>query len=108
MQIPSKIQFADEKLRQLFEKMKENEPEAYEWLVKAFTEIEKNAFCGIRIPKRLIPKEYLRKYGVHNLWKYNLPEAWRLLYSIEADGILVISIVVEWMDHKEYEKRFGY
>ena len=28
--------------------------------------IEKNAFCGIQIPKRIIPKEYASKYGVGN------------------------------------------
>jgi len=108
MQIPSKIQFAEENLRQSFEKMKEKEPGVYRWLEKAFAEIENNAFCGIRIPKRLIPKEYLKRYGIHNLWKYNLPEAWRLLYSVEADGIIVISIVVEWMEHKKYERKFKY
>jgi len=26
----------------------------------------------------------LKKYGVDNLWKYDLPKGWRLLYFIEA------------------------
>ena len=45
----------------------------YRWLLRAFLDMEADAFCGIQIPKRLIPKEYLQKYRVHNLWKYNLP-----------------------------------
>lgn len=70
--------------------------------------MEENAFCGIQIPKRLIPKTYLRKYGVDNLWKYDLPEGWRLLYSVRRDEIIVVSIILEWPPHKEYERRFGY
>jgi hypothetical protein len=70
--------------------------------------IQKNVFCGIQIPKNLIPKEYTRKYGVRNLWKYNLPNAWRLLYSIEGRDVKIISIILEWLDHKNYERRFKY
>jgi hypothetical protein len=77
-------------------------------LSAAFKEIEANAFCGIQIPKRLIPKIYLTQYNIHNLWKYNLPNAWRLLYSIESSGVMVVSIIIDWMNHKEYERKFRY
>ena len=80
----------------------------HEFIVRAFEDIENNAFCGIQIPKKLIPKEYLKKYPVKNLWKYNLPDAWRLIYSVQGKNLLVFSIILEWMDHKTYEKRFGY
>ncbi len=111
MKLPSKIQFADNKVKQAFEELEKynkDEKGLYMYLVSAFRDIEDNAFCGIQIPKRLIPKAYLNKYNIQNLWKYNLPNAWRLLYSIESSGVMVISIVIEWMDHKEYEKRFKY
>jgi len=42
--------------------------------------IEKNAFCGIQISKRLIPEAYAKK-GIKNLWKYDLPRGWRLMYQ---------------------------
>lgn len=111
MKLPSKIQFADAKVKQCFEelaKYDKDEKGLYKYLVNAFKEIEENAFCGIQIPKRLIPKVYLNKYNLHNLWKYNLPNAWRLLYSIESSGVMVISIIIEWIEHKGYEKRFKY
>ena len=108
MNIPSKIQFADKKVKNSFEKLKSSDEKLYKRLVNVFKDIETNAFCGILIPKKLIPKEYIRKYKIKNLWKYNLPNAWRLLYSIEANEIIVISIILEWMDHKEYERRFKY
>jgi Txe/YoeB family toxin of Txe-Axe toxin-antitoxin module len=108
--ISSKIIFGDERLRKEFERLKEtNEKEIYVQLVKAFNNLKENAFCGIQIPKRLIPKEYETKFGkLGNLWKYNLPNAWRLIYTIKNNNIEVLSILLEWMDHKEYERKFGY
>lgn len=111
MKLPSKIQFADEKVKQAVEELKtydKDEKWLYRYLSDAFKEIERNAFCGIQIPKRLIPKLYFQKYNIHNLWKYDLPNAWRLLYSIESSGVMVISIVIDWMDHKDYERKFKY
>ncbi|MFT4326857.1 MAG: hypothetical protein ACMXYK_05115, partial [Candidatus Woesearchaeota archaeon] len=60
------------------------------------------------IPKKLIPKEYTTKYGIKNLWKYDLPKGWRLVYSIVNEEIFVVTVILEWFKHKEYEKRFNY
>ena len=110
MEIPSQVRFADEVLQRSFEQLSDGnseEKEVREWLEQAFVNIEKNAFCGIQIPKRLILKEYLDK-GIKNLWKYDLPRGWRLMYSIVNEEVIVVSIILEWFDHKEYERRFNY
>jgi len=60
------------------------------------------------VPKRQIPKEYVKKYGIDNPWKYNLPSAWRLVYSVVGNEIEIVAILLEWLAHKEYEKRFKY
>jgi Txe/YoeB family toxin of Txe-Axe toxin-antitoxin module len=106
-----KVVFADKKLKNAFDKLKDSKTDdknLYKWLNRAFDDIAENAFCGIQIPKRLIPKKYIDKYSIDNLWKYNLPNAWRLLYSVARDKIIIISIILEWLPHKEYEKRFDY
>ena len=111
MKLPSKVKFVDENLQETFEALqtgKTEDQELYQWLERAFNDMEANAFCGIQIPKKLIPKEYLINYKIHNLWKYDLPKAWRLLYSIENNEIFVISIILEWMTHKKYERKFKY
>ena len=111
MKLPSKIKFADEKVRQAFEELRNSKTEGqalHKFLSQAFENLKEDAFTGIQIPKKLIPKEYLQKYGIDNLWKYNLPNAWRLLYSVARDEIIVVAIILEWMPHKDYEKRFGY
>lgn len=104
----SKIKFVNEKIKKSFEELEKNNPILYKFILRAFRDIEKNAFCGIQIPKRLIPPDYIKKFNVRNVWKYNLPGAWRLVYSIEGRDLLVISIILEWMDHKTYERRFKY
>ncbi len=106
----SQIVFANEKLKMAFEKLKHSKTEEGElekFLERAFEDIEKDATCGIQIPNKLIPKEY-KKYDIDNLWKYNLPNAWRLLYSVQKNDIIILSIVLEWMTHKNYERRFHY
>ena len=50
----------------------------------------------------------MRKYKVTNLWKYDLPNAWRLIYTVDTDEVMIVAIILEWFDHKDYEKRFKY
>jgi len=76
---------------------------------RAINDLKQNAFCGVQIPKNLIPEIYIKKYGIINLWKYDLPNAWRLVYSITQENeIELISVILEWFDHKAYERRFHY
>jgi len=104
----SEIQFASDKVKKAFEKLRKENPKLHKFISRAFKDIKDNVFCGIQIPKKLIPKEYLSKFGIKNVWKYNLPGAWRLIYSLEGKNLIILSIVLEWMDHKTYERRFNY
>ncbi|NYZ77169.1 hypothetical protein H0O02_02535 [Candidatus Micrarchaeota archaeon] len=105
------VGFADEKLKIAFEELKRGkgaEPHLYEFLDRAFDDLKKDPFCGIKIPKKFWPKDYIVKYEIDNLWKYDLPDGWRLIYTIRANQVTILSVVLEWFDHKEYERRFGY
>lgn len=107
----SHIKFAEERLKKALVKLKKSKTEdkkLYEWINRALDDIEEDAFCSVQVPKKLIPKEYMQKYGIDNLWKYDLPKGWRLLYSVADGEVIVISIIIEWMTHKEYERRFRY
>ena len=110
MEIKSRIFFADENIKKGFEELKNGkseEKELFDNLEQAFKNLKENAFSGIQIPKRLIPKEYL-KYKITNIWKYDLPKGWRLIYSVGRESIEILSIILEWMNHKNYERRFNY
>lgn len=111
MKLKTTIRFFDEKTKKAFNKLESGDgadKQLFIELNKAFDRIEDNAFCGIQIPKDLIPNVYLKIAKVKNLWKYNLPGGWRLIYSIVSDEIVVISIILEWFSHPDYEKRFKY
>jgi len=111
MKLPSTSRFADERIKEAFCKLEngdDQERELFKLINQALDNIEENAFCGIQIPKKLVPKEYTQKYDITNLWKYDLPKGWRIIYSIVRDEVVVVSLVLEWFDHKNYERRFNY
>ena len=51
---------------------------------------------------------YIKKYGVTNLWKLNVSKDWRIIYTVHGTEVEVISVILESLSHKEYERRFGY
>ncbi|MFH1209493.1 MAG: hypothetical protein V1663_01765 [archaeon] len=67
-----------------------------------------NPEYGFHIQKDRIPKEYIQNYDVTNLWKINLSGAWRMIYTIRGSEVEIISLILDLMNHKEYEKKFGY
>jgi len=72
--------------------------------------IKANPHYGDPIAKNLIPWEYKAKYGITNLFRVELPSFWRMLYTL-TDGeteIEIIAFVLDVIDHKEYDKKFGY
>ena len=105
------VAFISLELKEEFDSLREGKFEdkkLYDSINKAVDELKKNPAYGIKIPKQLWPKEYIKKYGITNLWKYDLPNAWRLVYTVETDEVKIVSIILEWFNHKDYEKRFKY
>ena len=70
--------------------------------------LKANPQYGIHISKEKIPKEYILKYDVNNIWKTDLPGAWRMIYTIRGSEVEIISLILDILNHKDYEKRFGY
>jgi len=64
--------------------------------------------AGRNVIKKLIPKKLIKKYGIDNLRIYNLPIAWRMLYTITSNEIEIISVILDWMNHKDYERLFKF
>lgn len=66
--------------------------------------IKQNPFYGENIKKELIPK----KYTVPNLWRLELTNYWRALYTIKGDEVEIVCFVLEIVDHPAYNKILGY
>lgn len=105
---PEKVVFVDDKLEKAFRSLKDNDP-LKKSITKAIKDIQKDCFCGRNVKKQLIPRKFVQKYGVSNLWICNCLSSWRLIYSLtESRGIEVIAVVLDWMDHKKYERLFKF
>jgi len=108
---PTYVAFATKKLENDFEKLhkgKYEDEQLYRFIQRAIDDLKKNPMCGAKIPRSLWPKQYIKNYRITNLWKYDIPNAWRLVYTIQEDRIMILSVILEWFSHKEYERKFGY
>jgi hypothetical protein len=72
--------------------------------------IRENPHYGNPIAKRLIPAEYNIKYGDINLFRIELPNFWRMLYTLTEGEtkVEIIAFVLDIIDHNNYNKKFGY
>lgn len=70
--------------------------------------LKDNPQYGIHIPKNKIPKEYIGRYDVNNLWKANLSGAWRMIYTIRGSEVEIVALILDLLDHRNYEKKFKY
>ena len=83
----SVVHFADKRLKEAYNKLKDSKVEdrmLHKWISRAIDDLEINAFCGIQIPKKFIPKVYIDKYQIDNLWKYS------------AKGVEIIVLSCKW------------
>lgn len=105
------VAFVSEKLKTDFESLENGKYEykqLFRFIDRAICDMKLNPFCGTKIQKKLWPRDYIKKYGITNLFKYDLPNAWRLIYTVETDEIRIVNIILEWYDHKGYERKFNY
>jgi hypothetical protein len=77
-------------------------------IIRKLSLIQKDPKKGQSISKRLIPKEYVSRYAVNNLYRMELPFFWRMLYTLRDNKIEVIAFVLDIVNHKQYNKKFKY
>ena len=105
---PEKVVFVDEGLETSFSQLDEADP-IKKALIRAIDNLKEGAFSGRNVKKKLIPKSLIQKHGINNLWIYNLPDGWRMLYVLTpSEEIQIIAVVLDWMSHKDYEKLFKF
>jgi hypothetical protein len=71
--------------------------------------LARDATVGDSIRKSLIPAALKRKYKIDNLWRLELPDGWRALYTIASRPAWQPEIMVlRILSHKDYDRLFGY
>ncbi len=76
---------------------------------KGLDVLKSDMLAGVKIKKQQIPKYYIDRHGVNNLYRLHLDKARRLCYTLVGDreGMNVVVLEV-FPDHKSYDRRFGY
>tara|TARA_Y100000310_G_C20584706_1_gene764787 strand:- start:299 stop:640 length:342 start_codon:yes stop_codon:yes gene_type:complete len=69
--------------------------------------LKNNPMYGDPIRKGLIPLE-LKKIGIKNLYRVELSNYWRMLYTLEGNEVDIFLFVLNIVDHKQYDKMFKY
>jgi len=94
------------------EKMKGVESSFHQTLLRSINRVKdilkQNPFAGDQVPKRQIPEKYILKYDIDNLWRIELADRWRLIYTITGNQVEIINFVVDICNHRDYDKIFGY
>jgi Txe/YoeB family toxin of Txe-Axe toxin-antitoxin module len=106
-----RVAFGDESIRKAFAELKSGkfeEKKLASYIERAIDDLKINPLIGIALPRRLWPIIYIRKFSITNLRKYDLPNGWRLIYTLQGNEVEIVSIILEWFPHKEYERRFKY
>jgi len=61
---------------------------------------------GEVVRKSAIPSDLRAKYGIENLFVEDLPDFWRLLYTVVRQSGQRLIVVIEIVDHKRYSRWF--
>lgn len=69
--------------------------------------LKENPQVGEPISKDMIPKKFM-KMGIKNMYRLELSNYWRMLYTIEGDRVEIFVFILSIDSHKDYNKLFGY
>jgi len=69
--------------------------------------LKSNPQYGNPISKNFIPDKF-KKLGIQNLYRAELSNYWRVLYTIEGNTVEILLFVLSITDHKGYNKLFRY
>lgn len=69
--------------------------------------LENNPQYGNPINKELIP-ESIKQQGIKNLYRVELSNFWRMLYTLEGTRVEIFLFILNIVDHPTYNKIFGY
>ena len=70
--------------------------------------VKLNPAYGDKVPKAYWPKGLVEQYKLTNLWRAELTRYWRMLYTLRGDRVEVLCFVIRIVDHKRYDRLFGY
>src|SRR3989338_8908260 len=62
--------------------------------------LKQNPFAGDQVPKRQIPLKYIQKFDAENVWRIELADRWRMVYTITGNQVEIVTFVMDIFDHE--------
>ena len=99
-----KVVFADDELENTFNLLPAEDP-LKKGVIKAINDIRVNCQVGELVRKdSSILRNYRKRYGVTNLRVYDLPLAYRLMYTVTHVDVKIFSAILDWQTHRGYDR----
>ncbi|GBE19941.1 MAG TPA: hypothetical protein ENG87_04315 [Candidatus Pacearchaeota archaeon] len=87
------------------EKRKEINSSFHQTLLRSIKRVKEllknNPFAGDQVQRRQLPKKYLKEYDADNVWRIELANRWRLIYTITGNKVEIITFVMDIFNHKK-------
>jgi len=103
--------FLREQAKESFIELKKRNDKESQSLVNSIERVigilKQNPQFGEPIRKELIP-DNMKKEGIKNLYRVELSNYWRMLYTLEGTRIEVFAFILSIIDHPTYNKLFRY
>jgi len=103
--------FLKEQAREAFIELKKRADKESQSIVNSINRVieilKENPQHGGPISKDLIPDSF-KKQGITNLYRVELSNFWRMIYTLEGNKIEIFAFVLNIVDHPTYNKIFGY
>ena len=103
--------FLREQAKESFIELKKRNDKESQSLVNSIERVigilKQNPQFGEPLRKELIP-ENMKKEGIKNLYRVELSNYWRMLYTLEGTRIEVFAFILSIIDHPTYNKIFKY
>ena len=78
-------------------------------LVALAKQLAVDVALGDQLQRARIPKVLRKTYACDNLWRLELPRAWRMLYTIQSRPNEAVTVsILRILSHKEYDRLLGY
>lgn len=78
-------------------------------LIELARALSQDVTLGDKIRQVRIPRALKHAYHVNNLWRLELPDSWRLLYTVQTrSGEKTTVSILRILDHRSYDRMFGY
>ena len=105
---PSRAVYVSQELNELLKTL-DPQHKIRRWIEDMKIALKNNMFEGEKIRKRQIPRYYVERYGVNNLFHYGHPDGYRSCYTLHNfAGLGVCPVILDIRPHSEYERIFGY